>query len=251
LSEAAVNLASRPFANTRPLRRVAALLWLVGAVLAVVVGLLYWRSFFGIEGGREKIAAVDRSLEAERRRLAAAEQALAGMDLKRQNVEAAYLEARLRERTFPWSALFEHLAQVLPRHVRLTSLAPSAGDPRGDRSARRGAEGLLRSRRLASMAATGRVYLQMSGVATDDEALTNLLDRLFASQWFANPSLPNERRENGHLAFSLGVGYLPGGRASVAVIEEPPPSQEPPAQAAPPPPPRPSSSARPRVGDEL
>src|SRR6185295_15528787 len=43
LSEAAVNLASRPFANTRPLRRVAALLWLVGAVLAVVVGLLYWR----------------------------------------------------------------------------------------------------------------------------------------------------------------------------------------------------------------
>jgi len=246
LTREAVNLASRPFANTRPLRRVAALLWLLGAVLAVVVGLLYWRSFFGIEGGREKIAAVDRSLGAEQRRLAAAEQALAGMDLRQQNVEASYLEARLRERTFPWSALFEHLAQVLPRHVRLSSLAPQSGDPRGTR---RGAEALLRSRRPASMAASGRVYLQMSGVAADDEALTNLLDRLFASQWFANPSLPNERRENGQLAFSLGVSYLPGGRASVAVIDEPPPSAEPPAPAAPPPQPRPSAPAR--AGDEL
>ena len=246
MTQAAVNLASRPFANTRPLRRVAVLLWVVGAALAAVAGALYWRSFFGIEGGREKIAAVDRSLAAEQRRLAAAEQALAGMDLRRQNVEASYLEARLRERTFPWSALFEHLAQVLPRHVRLASLAPQLGDPRGPR---RGAEALLRSRRAASMAVTGRVYLQMSGVAADDEALTNLLDRLFASQWFSNPSLPNERRENGQLAFSLGVSYLPGGRASVAVIDEPPPSAEPTAQAAPPPQPRPSAPAR--AGDEL
>ena len=133
MTPAAVNLASRPFANTRPLRRVAVLLWIVGAALAAVAGALYWRSFFGIEGGREKIAAVDRSLAAEQRRLAAAEQALAGMDLRQQNVEASYLEARLRERTFPWSALFEHLAQVLPRHVRLSSLAPQSGDPRGTR----------------------------------------------------------------------------------------------------------------------
>jgi Tfp pilus assembly protein PilN len=245
LSEAAVNLASRPFANTRPLRRVALLLWVVGAVLAAAAGWLYWHSFFGIEGGREKIAAVDRSLEAERRRLAAAEQALAGMDLRSQNVEAAYLEARLRERTFPWSALFEHLAQVLPRHVRLVSLAPQAGDPRASRRA----QSLLRSRRPGSMAASGRVYLQMSGVAADDEALTNLLDRLFASQWFANPSLPNERNENGQLAFSLGVSYLPGGRGSLAVAELPPPSEEPAPRAAPPPAPRPSAS--PRAGDEL
>ena len=247
MTQGAVNLASRPFANTRPLRRVAALLWIVGAVLAVAAGALYWRSFFGIEGGREKIAAIDRSLDAERRRLAAAERTLAGMDLRRQNVEAAYLEARLRERTFPWSALFEHLAQVLPRHVRLVSLAPQAGDPRG---LRRGAERLLRSRRPASMAASGRVYLQMSGVASDDEALTNLLDRLFASQWFANPSLPNERRENGQLAFSLGVSYLPSGRAGVISIAEGlARSEEPTAEPAPPPAPRPS--APPRAGDEL
>jgi Tfp pilus assembly protein PilN len=248
----AVNLASRPFANTRPLRRVAAVLWIVGALLAAVAGTLYWRSFFGIEGGREKIAAVDRSLAAERRRLADAEAALAGMDLRRQNVEAAYLEARLRERTFPWSALFEHLAQVLPRKVRLVSLSPQAGDPRADRSSRRGAEALLRSRRPASVAGGGRVYLQMAGVAANDEALTDLLDRLFASNWFANPSLPNERRENGQIGFSLGVSYLPAGRMAATAAAREADSAPPPRLVEPPVPPPSSSRARkPSPGDEL
>ena len=227
---AAVNLARRPFANTRPLRRVALALWLLGAVLAAVAGTLYWRSFFGIEGGQEKIAAVDRSLAAERRRLAAAEAALAGMDLRRQNVEATYLEARLHERTFPWSALFEHLAQVLPRHVRIVSLSPKAGDPRGSRRSQSGAAGLLRSRRPVSVAAGERVYLQMAGVAADDEALTDLLDRLFASPWFANPSLPVERREGGQIGFALGVSYLPAGRraaGATAASEEPVPAPAP------------------------
>ena len=247
----AVNLASRPFANTRPLRRVAVLLWIVGAVLAAVAGTLYWRSFFGIEGGREKIAAVDRSLAAERRRLAAAETALAGMDLRRQNVEAAYLEARLRERTFPWSALFEHLAQVLPRKVRLVSLSPQVGDARA-RSGRRGAEALLRGRRPAPVAGGGRVHLQMAGVAANDEALTDLLDRLFASNWFANPSLPNERRENGQLGFSLGVSYLPAGRAAAARAAEAAPAPVPPPSLVEQRPAPPASPARkPSAGDEL
>jgi Tfp pilus assembly protein PilN len=206
-----VNLARRPFANTRPLRRVGVMLWLVGAALAVVVGVLYWRSLFGIEGGQEKIAAIERSIADERRRLAAAEAALAGMDLRRQNVEASYLEARVRERTFPWSALFEHLAQVLPRRVRIVSLAPRAVDPRPLRRSVRTADLASRSRRPGSLATGDRVYLQMTGVAAADEALTDLLDRLFASPWFTGPSLPTERRDNGQIAFSLGVTYLPAG----------------------------------------
>lgn len=207
----AVNLARRPFANTRPLRRLGIALWIVGAALAAVVGLLYWRSLFGIEGGQEKIAALDRSIADERRRLTAAETALAGMDLRRQNVEASYLEARLRERTFPWSALFEHLARVLPRHVRLVSLAPQAADPRPQRRSTRAVDRTARTRRPGSLATTDRVYLQMAGVAADDEALTDLLDRLFASEWFMSPSLPVERREDGQIGFSLGVTYLPAG----------------------------------------
>ena len=248
MTQGAVNLASRPFANTRPLRRVAVLLWLVGAVLAAIAGTLYWRSFFGIEGGREKIAAVDRDLANERRRLAEAEAELAGMDLVRQNVEAEYLQARLRERTFPWSDLFEHLAGVLPRKVRLVSLSPQAGaEVRG--GSRTGVAAVLRSRRASSVASGSRVYLQMSGVAANDEALTDLLDRLFASQWFANPSLPSERRDSGQIGFSLGVTYLPKGRAAAAA-EAAAARREAEIRAAATPPPRPRSAAR-RSGDDL
>jgi Tfp pilus assembly protein PilN len=202
----AVNLARRPFANTRPLRRVATALWLVGGALAAVVAVLYWRALFGIEGRRTEIAAVDRAIAEERRRLAAGEAALAGLDLRRQNVEAAYLEARIRERTFPWSALFEDLAEVLPRKVRIASLSPKAGGPLSDPDA-------ARSRRPGSAVSFGRVHLQLTGAAANDEALIELIDRLFASRRFANPTMPTERRDNdGTIGFALGVSYLPPSR---------------------------------------
>jgi Tfp pilus assembly protein PilN len=216
---APVNLARRPFANLRPVRRVAAALWVIGGVLVVLAAVLYWRSLFGIEGGREKIAAVDRSIAAEERRLAAAEAALAGMDLHRQNVEAAYLDARIRERTFPWSGLFEHLADVLPRHVKLANLSPQVGDAGVARTAR--------GRRSASLATGGRVYLQMRGTAADDASLTELLDRLFASPWFERPTMPIEHRDpaRGGIDFDLQVSYLPTSPRKVPIRpREPTPS---------------------------
>jgi Tfp pilus assembly protein PilN len=221
VSNGGVNLARRPFANLRPVRRVAAALWVIGAVLVSIAAVLYWRSLFGIEGGREKIAAVDRSIAAEERRLAAAETALAGMDLRRQNVEAAYLDARIRERTFPWSGLFEHLAEVLPRHVKLASLSPQVGDPTLARASR--------SRRPASLVTGGRVYLQMRGTAADDAALTDLLDRLFASPWFERPTLPVEHHNQGAIDFDLQVSYLPTNPRKVTPR---PPSPTPPAAGA-------------------
>jgi Tfp pilus assembly protein PilN len=215
----AVNLARRPFANTRPLRRVATVLWVLGCAIAVVVVILYWRALFGIEGRRTEIAAVDRSIAEEQRRLAAAEAALAALDLRRQNVEAAFLEARIRERTFPWSALFEDLAEVLPRKVRLISLAPKASELLPDSN-------VSRSRRPGSAVSFGRVQLQMTGAAASDEALTELLDRIFASRSFSQPTMPTERRDNdGTIGFALGVSYMPPGRQAAG---GPAPRSEPP-----------------------
>ena len=209
-----VNLASRPFANTRPLQRTGAALWVLGVVLAALAGWLYWQSLFGIEGKRAQIVQVERSIAAERRRLATAESGLARMDLRRQNIEAGYLNARIGERTFPWSGLFEHLAQVLPRKVRLFSLAPQAPEERGAGR---------RSRRAGSTVVGGRVYLQMTGAAESDEALTELLDRLFKDPWFTNPSLPTEHRQEGVIQFVLGVYYLPGGPPAALAARPPVP----------------------------
>jgi Tfp pilus assembly protein PilN len=174
---------------------------------------------FGIEGTRAKIVAVDRALAEERRRLAAAEAGLASLDLRRQNVEAAYLEARVRERTFPWSALFEHLAEVLPRRVRLVSLSPQVGDALAGPA--------TRSRRPASVASSGKVLLQMTGVAGGDEALTDLLNNLFRSRWFATPSLPTERIQDGGIGFVLSVSYLPAGASAPAAAAAAAPAAEP------------------------
>jgi Tfp pilus assembly protein PilN len=232
-----VNLARRPFANTRPIRRAAILLWVLAVGLAALVGWLYWRSLFGIEGQKEERARVERQIGEERRRLAAAESALATMDLARQNTETAYLNARFGERNFPWSELFVHLSEVLPRKVRLFSLAPQTGEARGRTTA---------SRRPHT--SSGPVFLSLTGAAATDEDLTQLLDGMFKSPWFSQPTLPREQRQNGVIQFALTVAYRPAGRATV-LLPEPTPT---PAVRAPRPaaPARPTAP-RPRTGEDL
>ena len=208
---ASVNLARRPFANIRPIQRLGVALWVIGGALAIAAAVLFWRSLFGIETKKEELAAIERRIAAERLQLETAEASLRRMNLRRQNQEASYLNDRIAERTFPWSVLFEDLAEVLPREVRLFSLAPQSAagvtrasaapvvrrDPRGGR----------------------RVFLQMSGAAESDEALLRLLDNLFASPYFDAPSLPRETFEGNSVQFALSVHYLPDATRARATDE--------------------------------
>jgi Tfp pilus assembly protein PilN len=209
---ASVNLARRPFANIRPIQRLGLALWVIGGALAIAAAVLFWRSLFGIETKKAELAAIERRIAAERLQLETAEASLRRMDLRRQNQEASYLNDRIAERTFPWSVLFEDLAEVLPREVRLFSLAPQSAagvtrasaapvvrrDPRGGR----------------------RVFLQMSGAAESDEALLRLLDNLFASPYFDAPSLPREIFEGNSVQFALSVHYLPDATRPARATDE-------------------------------
>lgn len=248
-----VNLAARPFANTRPLRRVAVALWALGVALLGVAGWLYWRSLFGIESKKEERAGIEHQIAEEGKRVAAAEKALAGMDLGRQNGEATYLNARISERTFPWSQLFEHLGAVLPKKVRLYSLTPKSHDERRAAPSARTATALVRRPpRLPD-----RVTLQMTGAAASDEDLTQLLDQMFHSPWFSDPALPREQQQNGAIGFVLSVAYRPGGHAPAA--SGPGGAAASPAKSTPRPlpPPAPLAAtspkpgAKPRAGDAL
>lgn len=198
---ASVNLARRPFANIRPIQRLGIALWVIGGALAVAAAVLFWRSLFGIETKQEELAAIERHIAAERLQLENAEASLRRMNLRQQNVEATYLNDRIAERTFPWSVLFEDLAEVLPREVRLFSLAPQA------------AAGVTRASaqpvRQRDSRVGRRVFLQMNGAAESDEALLRLLDNLFASPYFDAPSLPRETFEGNSVEFTLSVYYLP------------------------------------------
>jgi hypothetical protein len=74
----------------------------------------------------------------------------------------------------------------------------------------------------------------MRGTAADDEALTDMLDRLFASPWFEHPTLPVEQRENGQIGFELRVNYLPESpRAAAQTHAVATPAPERPAPARP------------------
>ena len=54
-----------------------------------------------------------------------------------------------------------------------------------------------------------RVQLDLQGRARDGEAILALVDALFADPAFADPDLSREARQEGEVAFSLSVAYLP------------------------------------------
>jgi Tfp pilus assembly protein PilN len=212
-----LNLARRPFANLRPLRRLAIGLWALGGVAAAAA---LWLFAAYLSGSAEKRAELGRLQEAgaaESQRIAGLEGELGRFDLAAQNREVAYINDRISERTFGWSALFDDLADVLPWNVRIESLSPLSITP-GKRPVA-----------AADQPVEKTFLLRFGGTAKDGEALLTFIDRLFAHPAFAEPNLEQERRENGEeLSFSLTVTYRPHAVAA--------PSQFGPASSLAPPP---------------
>ncbi len=196
--QSTLNLARRPFANLRPLRRLGIALWAVGGLAVLTAG---WLFVSYLIGSSEKRAALDR-LEDQRaqesQRLSGLRAQLARFELATQNREVGYLNERIAERTFAWSRLFDDLAEVLPWNVRIVSLSPlsitpARRDTRGQRSSEPGEEFALR----------------LVGGARDGEALLIFVDRLFAHPAFGHPNLENERRADAEVHFALTVTYRP------------------------------------------
>ena len=200
---AGINLASRPFVNARPVARVTAALWALGALLALAAGWSFWSYFAGREDQRQELASIEAAMEREREAIDGLSRELAAIPLDNQNQRVRFLNQRIAERAFSWSLLFDHLAEILPADVRLLSLAPRVGFG-GD--GRRGAE--------LDGAAGDRVLLQVQAVARRPEAILELLDALFDSDAFERPNLAQESREGAETRFTLSVIYLPAAAAA-------------------------------------
>lgn len=200
-ARAGINLASRPFVNERPVKRVTILLWALGAVLAIVAAWSYWVYVAGREDQRRELARLEEAMEAERAEIAVLQRRLAGFELDDQNRRVRFLNQRIAERAFSWSLLFDHLAEILPNDVRLLNLAPEVGF---------GADGRIDDQSLASTPGE-RVPLQVNATARREEAILELLDALFASPRFERPNLAQESREQSgsETRFTLSVVYLP------------------------------------------
>ena len=207
-----LNLARRPFINTRPVARVSLLLWVLGFLLLLGNISLYWTYLAGSGEKRSDLDRLEAKIQQQRRTNDQLDRRLQGFDLAQQNRQVRYLNQKIAERTFSWSRLFDELAKVMPDQIRLTSLSPSGISREDD------------TRNLDDEEAPQpqtRVQLMIHGEAKSDEALFLFVNRLFVYP-FADPDFPRTSREEDDLVqFDLRVTYIPPDQqAQNAVIEE-------------------------------
>lgn len=210
-----INLARERFANTRPLLRVALLLWLL-AVVGIGLNVWLYRDYVRGSGqNSQRLAEIEASIQADTQAIATHRARLASLDLAQQNAVVEFLNEKIRERTFSWSRLFDRLSRVLPADVRLASLAPE--QPKRETGGRAGRERARDSER------ENVVLLSLTGVAKTDEALAELQDRLFAHPSFREVNLTREaRQDNNFLFFTLTVSYLPAALDDEPITEPAP-----------------------------
>jgi Tfp pilus assembly protein PilN len=212
-----LNLAGRPFGNSRPVVRISLFLWLLGAAL-LVGNILLFRSYLSSSADkRADLARGEEEIARQQRNVDQLQGHLDGYDLVQLNNQIDFLNTQIDARTFSWSLLLDRLAEVLPNDVRLNRLVPltaakSDRQTQRERSARRGKE--------------GEVTLTINGETRSDDALFKFVDNLFAHPAFGDPNLLRESRgDEGNsnvVKFDLTVTYLPGNPARGVVVEESP-----------------------------
>lgn len=205
-----LNLSRRPFINGRPVTRLALFLWLAGLVFLAANVASFWTYFAGTRELREELAQAREKAAAEQKHKSQLESELAGLDLGRQNEQVEFLNAKIAERTFSWSLLFDRLAQVLPRDVRIDRLDPGLDEKTLARQ-RRNRGGSARRDRQAGLGGNEEVELVIRGSARNGEALLDFVNNLFAHPAFEDPDFSRESKEEeeGVVRFDLRVKYLP------------------------------------------
>ncbi len=189
-----LNLAVRPFENRRPKRRLATIFWVLAGLASAWNLFLFVEYWKGSSSGRDDLRAVRAEIDDRARNIRDLEAALRSADLSAQNEHVRFLNRKIAERTFPWSRLFDDIAEVLPRNVRLESLAPSIPD-----SKKRRGEAVPESIEW--------IGLQLRGVSKTSEEILELVDAMFSASVFASPVLSDERDRDHGVEFDLGVRY--------------------------------------------
>lgn len=213
-----LNLSRRPFLNTRPVTRVALLLWALGGLLLLGNVTLFWNYLSGSTEKREELARMEEQVEHEGKMVRKLEADLAKFDLEQQNEQVEFLNRKIGERTFSWSLLFDRLTETLPNNVRVIQLQPAAIGGQEERSRSRTRTDAERAAPLAS----DRVPLIIAAEARSDEDMNRFIDNLFGHPSFSNPNFTKESRsdEGNRILFSVQVIYLPRNPTPGTTVEE-------------------------------
>lgn len=200
-----LNLAAAPFVNERPVRRTSILLWILGLGLLVVNVLVIQQHVARQQQRSSEIDSMEKRRAAAVEAIETLQAELSGLELSRQNQQIEFLNGQIAKRTFSWSHLIDHLAEVLPNSVQLRGVTPTVTDPSDPRSARR----------AASQEQT--VQVELVGETRSNAAVLEFVDALFAHPSFITPDLLREsQQQEGLTQFSLSVIYLPEREVEVA-----------------------------------
>jgi len=220
-----LNLARRPFVNSRPVVRTALALWLLGLLLLLGNVYLFWNYRTGSADKRGEIEQREEQSAREQERVRDLESRLHNMDLDQQNAQIDFLNRKIDERTFSWSLLFDRLAAVMPNDDRLKRLTPITSAQLEERLR---AQGTSAQRRVAQ----GQVLLSITAEAKSDEAVFQFVDNLFRhpeSFRDANCTRRILDEDTNIVEYEITVAYLPqspsrqtAGETPVLVEEENP-----------------------------
>ena len=181
-----VNLAAEPYRNDLPI--VALLI----ALAVAAFGLTGWNAYAYLTAGQRR-AELERQLAGHSQRMAnmkgeadrlTAE--LRKVDQKTLASQAAFVAGILEQRNFSWTQLFNALEDVVPWNVRLIGIKPA-------------------------FTRTGRVDVDLEGVARDMEGFLDFQERLLHSERFSGVVPGDYQRGDAdqRVTFRLRATYRP------------------------------------------
>lgn len=179
-----LNLASRPWQNTRPF-------WITVAVASVLILVLLvnnvqaaWTYYMETEETRAAISDIQTRATAEKQAAARLQEQIDGLDRNDLMRRVDFVNRQIAERAFSWSQLLDHLERVIPDDVRLTSLRPSIEE-------------------------NGRIQLALNCKAKNQHAYVDTIRQITADPYFHNPYPLSESTKDGEVSFTLQVTYRP------------------------------------------
>ena len=193
-----LNLASHPYRDYRPVYAAVVVMSLIAAFLMLNNVETYYRYTRDTHSTRTKIASIEAQTLKERESETAVQRRIKGLDLARLGAQTKFVNTRLAERAFSWSALLDELESVLADDVRLLSVTPR-------------------------FTPDGKIHLSLEFVSKSADGMIKTINRMHADPQFRNPfpSMQSQLDEGGY-SFSLTVQYVPAPMSGGVKLSEAP-----------------------------
>lgn len=179
-----LNLAASPYRDYRPLYAVVVVVSILIAFLMLNNIDTYYRYVRETRTTRDEIAKLEAQTRNEEKAAETAAAQTRTVDVTTLGKQTRFINAQLAERAFSWSELLDRLEDVIPRDVRIVSIAPAFDE-------------------------SGVVRLTMVCEAKNSTSMTDTVDAFNRSPHFANAFPANEDNTGSVFRYGLSVEYKP------------------------------------------